>query len=159
MSSPTAPPSPVGRPAKRQRGLSEDVSDESDARESAIPSSSTIARLKISVSANLPTTQLRKILRCNADLAAPALNFVDLYLCLWEMYVLESAVNIRLEDERRQMSESNEWLEDELDTLRQSCNRQAMELEDRTRALEAFHGRVISALQIIDPPYSSIATS
>ncbi|KAJ5240469.1 uncharacterized protein N7469_002060 [Penicillium citrinum] len=158
MSSSAASPSPVGRPTKRQRRVSEDVSNDSDARESITASSSTITRLKISASANLPTTQLQQILRCNADLAAPALKLLDLYLCLWETYVLKSAENIRLEDERRQMSESNERLEYEIDTLLQCCNRQSLELEGRKQAMKAFHGSVISALQIIDPPYS-IATS
>ena len=99
------------------------------------------------------------VLCCNADLAASVLNFLDLYLCLWEMYVLKSAVNIQLKDERRQIRETNEWLEDEIDTLRQNCNRQAMELEDRIRVLGMLYGRIISVLQILDPLYSSIAMS
>jgi hypothetical protein len=69
---------------------------------------------------------------------------------------VKSAENIRLEDERRQMCESNEWLEHENDTLLQRCNRQALDLENRKRALNAFHGSVMSALQIIDLPYYHI---
>lgn len=116
-------------------------------------------KIQISESVNLPTTQLQQILSCNADLAEPALKLLDSYLCLWKMYVLKSAENIRLEDGRRQMSESNEWLEQDIHTLLQCCNRQALELEVRKRALKEFHGRVITALQIIDPTYSFHAVS
>jgi hypothetical protein len=80
---------------------------------------------------------------------------LDLYLCLWESYVIKSAGTIRLEDERRQICESNESLEDETDSLLQCCNRQALELESRKRTVDAFHENVISALQIIDLPYST----
>ena len=107
----------------------------------------------------MESTQLQQILSCNVDLAEPALKLLDLYLCLWETYVLKSAENIRLEDGRRQMSESNEWLEEEIHTLLQCCNRQALELEGQKQALKDSHGRAIMALQIIDPTYSFHAVS
>ncbi|KAJ5742324.1 hypothetical protein N7533_011733 [Penicillium manginii] len=101
---------------------------------------------------NLPTTELKQILRRNGDLALPALRLLDLYLCLWESYVVKSAESIRLEDERRHICELNESLEDETDILLQYCNRQAVELESRKRTVNAFHANAMSALQNIDLP-------
>jgi hypothetical protein len=69
---------------------------------------------------------------------------------------VQSAEHIRLEDERRRICELNESLEDENNTLLQRCNRQALELENRKRALNTFQGSVMSALQIIDLPYYHI---
>jgi hypothetical protein len=138
--------SPADRPAKRQRRLSEDTCKDPNA-EYILPASCSTAV------SNLPTTQLKQILRCNSDLALPALRLLDLYLCLWKSYVVKSAESIRLEDERRQMCELNELLDDETDSLLQCCNRQALELAGRKRTVKAFHGNVMSALQNIDLPY------
>jgi hypothetical protein len=69
---------------------------------------------------------------------------------------VKSAESIRLEDERRQIFELNESLEDETDSLLQCCNRQAVELESRKRTVKAFHVNVISALQTIDLPFYRI---
>jgi hypothetical protein len=69
---------------------------------------------------------------------------------------VKSAESIRLEDERRQICELNELLEEKTDSLLQCCNRQAVELESRKRTVNAFHGNVMSALQIIDLPYYRI---
>lgn len=141
--------SPADRPAKRQRRLSEDTCDELNAEDISPASCSTAA-------SNLLTTQLKQILRRNGDLALPALRLLDLYLCLWETYVMKSAESIRLEDERRQICELNELLEEETDSLLQCCNREAMELEVRKRTVKAFHGDVMSVLQNIDHPYYHI---
>jgi hypothetical protein len=141
--------SPADRPAKRQRRLSEDTCNDPNAEDISPASYSTAA-------SNLPTTQIKQILRRNVNLALPALRLLDLYLCLWESYVVKSAESIRLEDQRRQICESNESLEEETDTLLQCCNRQAVELEGRKRTVNAFHGHVMSALQNIDLPYYPI---
>jgi hypothetical protein len=69
---------------------------------------------------------------------------------------VKSAEGIRLEDERRQICEFNELLEEETDSLLQCCNRQALELEGRKRTVNAFHGNVMSALENIDLPYYHI---
>jgi hypothetical protein len=149
MNPPAASSSPVDRPAKRQRRLSEDTCNDPEAEDISPVSSSTAA-------SNLPTVQLKQILHRNVDLAQPALRLLDLYLCLWESYVVKSAESIRLEDERRHICEVNESLEEETDSLLQCCNRQAVELEGRQRTVKAFHGNVMSALQIIDLPYYHI---
>jgi hypothetical protein len=149
MNPPAASPSPADRPAKRQRRLSEDTRNDQNAEDNSPESCST-------ASSSLPTTQLKHILRYNGDLALPALRLLDLYLCLWESYVVKSADSIRLEDERRQICELNKSLEDETDSLLQCCNRQALELEGRKRTVNAFHGNIMSALQIIDLPYYHI---
>jgi hypothetical protein len=141
--------STADRPAKRQRRLSEDTCNDPNEEDNSPASWSTTA-------SNLPRTQLKQILRRNSDLALPALRLLDLYLCLWESYVVKSAESIRLEDERRQICELNELLEEKTDSLLQCCNRQAVELESRKRTVNAFHGNVMSALQIIDLPYYRI---
>jgi hypothetical protein len=145
----TASPSPADRPAKRQRRLSEDTCNDPNAEDNSPASGSTAV-------SNLPTTQLDQILRRKSDLALPALRLLDLYLCLWESYVVKSAESIRLEDERRQICELNELLEEETDSLLQCCNRQGVELESRKRTVKAFHVNVISALETIDLPYYRI---
>jgi hypothetical protein len=58
-----------------------------------------------------------KLLHYDETLATPALKLVDLYFCLWECYILKSAEKIRLEDEQRQLRESNEWLASDSDIL------------------------------------------
>jgi hypothetical protein len=69
---------------------------------------------------------------------------------------VKSAESIRLEDERRQICELNELLEEETDSLLQCCNGQAVGLESRKRTVKAFHGNIISALQNIGLPYYHI---
>ena len=64
---------------------------------------------------------------------------------------MKSAKKIRLEDEQRQLQESNEWLASNSDILLQLCDEQAMVLWDRKRAIKALCNGVVSALQASDP--------
>ncbi|KAI3091939.1 hypothetical protein CBS147333_10277 [Penicillium roqueforti] len=95
--------------------------------------------------------EFMKLLHYNDALATPALKLLDLYFCLWECYVVKSAEKIRLEEEQRQLQESNEWLASDSDILLQLCNEQALILWDRKRAVRALCNGVISALQASDP--------
>jgi hypothetical protein len=67
-----------------------------------------------------------KLLHYNDALATPSLKLLDLYFRLWECYVVKSAEKIRLEEEQRQLQESNEWLASDSDILLQLCNEQAL---------------------------------
>jgi hypothetical protein len=97
------------------------------------------------------TAEVVKLLRYNGALATPALKLLDLYLSLWECYVIRSAEKMRLEDEQRQLQESNEWLANDNDILLQLYDKQAMVLWDRKRAVQALCNGVVSALQASDP--------
>ncbi|KAJ5811821.1 hypothetical protein N7474_008122 [Penicillium riverlandense] len=79
--------------------------------------------------------------------AIPALNLLDLYLCLWECYVIKSAKKIRFEEEQRQLQDSNEWLICDNDLFPQCCNEQAQVLWDRRRAVHALHDDVATLLK------------
>ena len=95
-----------------------------------------------------------KLLHYNDTLATPALKLLDLYFSLWECYVIKYADKMRLEDEQRQLLESNEWLASDSDILLQLCDEQAMVLRDRKLAVQALCNGVVSALQASDPqPY------
>ena len=100
--------------------------------------------------AGLLTAQLTQIIRDHTILAIPALNLLDLYLCMWECYVIKSAEKIRLEEEQRQLQESNKWLICDNDLLRQRCNEQALVLWDRRRAIHALRDDIILVLQASD---------
>ena len=91
-----------------------------------------------------------KLLHYNDALATPALKLLDLYFCLWEYYVVKSAEKIRLEEEQRQLQESNEWLASNSDILLQLCDGQALILWDRKRAVRALCNGVVSALHASD---------
>ena len=88
-----------------------------------------------------------KLLNYNDALATPALKLLDLYFCLWECYVVKSAEKIRLEEEQRQLQESNEWLASDSDILLQLCDEQALILWDQKRAVQALCNGVVSSLQ------------
>ena len=96
------------------------------------------------------TAEFMKLLHYNDALATPALKLLDLYICLWECYVVKSAEKIRLEEEQRQLQESNEWLASDSDILLQLCNEQALILWDRKQAVRALCNGVVSSLQASD---------
>ena len=96
------------------------------------------------------TAEFMKLLHYNDTLATPVLKLLDLYFCLWECYVVKAAQKIRLEDEQRQLQESNEWLANDSDILLRLCDEQALILWDRKRAVQALCDGVVSALQASD---------
>jgi hypothetical protein len=68
-----------------------------------------------------------------------ALSMLDLYLCLWEFYVIDSAQRIRLEDEHRLLQDSKDWLLRQNEQLVKNCNCQALLLWDRQQAFRNMH--------------------
>ncbi|CAG7978203.1 unnamed protein product [Penicillium salamii] len=92
------------------------------------------------------TAEFMKLLHYNDALATPSLKLLDLYFCLWECYVVKSAEKIRLEEEQRQLQESNEWLASDSDILLQLCDEQALILWDQKRAVQALRNGVVSSL-------------
>lgn len=163
MDYPTSP-SPIDRPAKKQRRVSQDEEDQSKLEthaqlqtaqpsnpRSVIPSlagtekkkknTSTAQRL---VTLSALTAEFMKLLHYNDILAALTLKLLDLYFSLWECYVVKSAEKIRLEDEERQLLESSEWLASDSDILLQLCDELAMVLCDRKLAVQALCSAVFS---------------
>ncbi|CAG8074845.1 unnamed protein product [Penicillium salamii] len=148
MDQPTSP-SPCDRPAKRQCRVSHDPEYENKVQ-SHSQQSSNPATMEVEVPVRTPgslTAEFMKLLHYNDNLATPALQLLDLYFCLWECYVVKSAEKIRLEEEQRQLQESNEWLASNSDILLQLCDEQALILWDRKRAVRALCNGVVSALQ------------
>ncbi|KAJ5117619.1 hypothetical protein N7448_011251 [Penicillium atrosanguineum] len=158
-------PFPAGRPAKRQRRLSDQPGNEvyvqdyqPQADRTAIdpevrtfstsrPLGNETKKSQIPVNpAGLLTTQLLRILRDNVDLAMPTLQLLDLYFCLWDCYIVKSAEKIYLDEEQQQMQESNEWLETENDVLMQRCNAQTLMLWGHERVLHDLHAGVAAVL-------------
>ncbi len=86
----------------------------------------------------------------NASLARTAIELLDLYLCSWECYVTKSAAVIRLEEERRLLQSSNDWLARENGRLHEACTNQALLLWDRRQALDSIQQGVFEILQSSD---------
>ncbi|CAG7997781.1 unnamed protein product [Penicillium salamii] len=142
-------PSPCDRPVKRQRRVSHDAEYENEAQSHQQQSSGSAA-----IEAEVPvrtrgslTAEFMKLLHNNDALATPALKLLDLYFCLWECYVVKSAEKIRLEEEQRQLQESNEWLARDSEALLKLCDEQKLILSDRKQAVRALCNGVVSALQ------------
>ena len=93
------------------------------------------------------TNEMTQILHKAPLLASSATEFLDLYLCLWECYVVDSARKIRLEDEHRSLQESNDWLLGQTKQLRHICNDQELLLWDRRQAFYDVQQGVLEVLQ------------
>ncbi|CAG8014666.1 unnamed protein product [Penicillium salamii] len=148
MDHPTSP-SPCDRPVKRQRRVSHDAEYENEAQ-SYQQQSSGGAAIEAEVSVRTPgclAAEFMELINYNDALTTPALNLLDLYFCLWECYVVKSAEKIRLEEEQRQLQESNEWLASDSNILQQLCDEQALILWDQKRAVQALCNGVVSSLQ------------
>ncbi|CAG8016238.1 unnamed protein product [Penicillium salamii] len=148
MDHPTSP-SPCDRPAKRQRLISHDAEDENKAQSHQQQSSDGAA-----IEAEVPvrtrgslTAEFMKLLHYNDTLGAPALKLRDMYFCLWECYVVKSTEKIRLEEEQRELQESNEWLTSDSGILLRLCDEQASILWDQKRAVQVLCNGVLSSLQ------------
>lgn len=93
------------------------------------------------------TTEFEYIQRHHNALAAPIVRFLDLYVCLWKCYVVDSALKIRLEEEQHLLQRSIEGLTTECDVLRECCNDQALELFSRRQAVAALNDGIVSVLK------------
>jgi hypothetical protein len=74
---------------------------------------------------------------------------LDFYFSLWECYIVKSAQEIRLE-EQRQLQASNDLLASDSDILLELCNVQASVLWERKLAVQALCNGVVSALEASD---------
>lgn len=72
------------------------------------------------------TSDLTQILQKKPALASFAIDLLDLYLCLWECYMIKSAGKIRLEEEHRFLQGSNKWLVGENEKLQECYNNQEL---------------------------------
>ncbi|CAG8275565.1 unnamed protein product [Penicillium olsonii] len=148
MDQPTSP-SPCGRPAKRQCLVSHEQEDDNKLQSHPQQSSN---RSIVEPEAPVRTpgslaAEFIKLINYNDALATPALKVLDLYFYVWKCYVVKSAEKIRLEEEQRQLQESNEWLASDSDILLQLCDEQASILWDQKRAVQALCNGVVSSLQ------------
>ncbi|OQE11988.1 hypothetical protein PENFLA_c066G00013 [Penicillium flavigenum] len=151
MGHPTSP-SPIDRPAKRQCRVSQAPEDEPNLESHPQqPSNGTAIEPKILVrTRGTLTAEFMKVVNLSDSLATPVLKLLNLYLCLWEYYVIKSAQKIRLEEEQRQLQASNDLLASDSDILLQLCNVQASILCDRKRAVQALCNGIVSALEASD---------
>ncbi|CAG7989806.1 unnamed protein product [Penicillium salamii] len=139
------------RPAKRQPRISHDAHDDDKAQKATNSNLQMVQPSKLRlVSVRTPgslAAEFMKLINYNDALATPALKLLDFYFCLWECYVVKSAEKIRLEEEQRQLQESNEWLASDSNILQQLCDEQALILWDQKRAVQALCNGVVSSLQ------------
>lgn len=103
------------------------------------------------------TNEMRRILHKAPLLASSATDFLDLYLCLWECYVVNSAQKIRLQDEHRSLQESNDWLLGQTKELRHICNDQELLLWDRRQAFYDVQQGLLGVLQRSDRSSCQVA--
>ncbi|OQD77358.1 hypothetical protein PENANT_c111G06164 [Penicillium antarcticum] len=104
----------------------------------------------IDPSRSLTSDMTQSLQHDTAPLASSAVDLLDLYLCLWECYTIKSASKIRLEEERRYLQNSQEWLVRENERLQQYCNHQELLLWDRRQAFLSVHQGVLGTLQNSD---------
>jgi hypothetical protein len=93
------------------------------------------------------STEFEYILRHHISLAAPIVSLLDWYLRLWNCYIVDSALKIRLEEEQGQLQRSIVWLTAECDALLQCCNDQALELFGRRQAAAALNDGIVEILK------------
>ncbi|KAJ5775845.1 uncharacterized protein N7511_000856 [Penicillium nucicola] len=93
------------------------------------------------------TSHMTQILQHDTSfLSSSAVELLDLYLCLWDCYTIKSASKIRLEEERRFLQSSQEWLVAEKERLQQCCNHQVLLLWDRRQAFFSVQQGVLGTL-------------
>jgi hypothetical protein len=80
-------------------------------------------------------------------LAAPTVSLLDWYHRLWNCYILDSALKIRLEEEQGQLQRSIARLTAECDILLQCCNDQDLGLFGRRKAVAALNDGIVEALK------------
>ncbi|KAJ5971758.1 uncharacterized protein N7479_001676 [Penicillium vulpinum] len=102
------------------------------------------------------TSDLTQILQKKPALASSTVDLLDLYLCLWECYMIKSAGKIRLEEERRFLQDSNQWLVGENEKLQECCNNQELLLWDRRQAFDSIHQGILGTLENSDRRYCYI---
>ncbi|OKP14973.1 hypothetical protein PENSUB_4108, partial [Penicillium subrubescens] len=77
-----------------------------------------------------PSIEFEYILNHHISLAAPTVSLLDWYLRLWNCYIVDSALKIRLEEEQDQLQRSI-----------------ALELFGRRKAVAALNDGIVEALK------------
>ncbi|KAJ5568920.1 hypothetical protein N7450_011406 [Penicillium hetheringtonii] len=72
---------------------------------------------------------------------------LDLFLCLWNFYVVQSAKHIQLEREYSALFQSKKLLECETKLLRQRCEEQVLLLWDRRQTAHAIQDAASEVLE------------
>ena len=96
--------------------------------------------------------EIKRILDENPPLTSATMEFFDLYLFLWESYVIDSARKIRLEEEQRRLQAENGWLIHANNRLYQACADQELVLWDRQEAFDSVQDAVVRVLKSLRVP-------
>lgn len=96
--------------------------------------------------------EMKRILDDNPPFASKTMEFLDLYLCLWESYVIDSARKIRLEEEQRQLQAEKAWLIHANNRLYQACADRELVLWDRQEAFDTVQDAVVKVLRSLRVP-------
>ncbi|KAJ5157220.1 uncharacterized protein N7482_008320 [Penicillium canariense] len=130
----------------------EDTSGTSGGQHAKTPSASKKPMEVAAATAHSLTDEMRQIICKIPHYASTAIGLLDLYLCLWECYVIHSAHRIRLEEEHRLLHKFTTWLESEDQQRRQVCDNRETLLWDRRQAYLAVHQGVLEVLQSSERP-------
>lgn len=93
------------------------------------------------------TDEVKQVLHQLPPLASSALELLDLYLLLWECYVTHSACKIRLEEEHRQLQDSNAALSKSNKLLHQTSVDRELLLWDRHQVFDSVQRGILNVLQ------------
>lgn len=96
------------------------------------------------------TDEVKQVLHQLPPVTSSALELLDLYLLLWECYVTHSACKIRLEEEHRQLRDSNATLSKSNKLLHQACADRELLLWDRQQVFDLLQRGILNVLQISD---------
>ncbi|KAJ5288022.1 hypothetical protein N7478_003708 [Penicillium angulare] len=121
----------IDRPDKKLRQLSEDGETSFSKAEVLDGSPSKMPQQSQPIGAL--TVQIRQLLELDGPLAAQGLSLLDLYLAMWECYIVKSAQDVRLADENSKLQSSHDWLVYERGLLTQQLREMELDLEDRRK--------------------------
>ncbi|KAI2787059.1 hypothetical protein POX_f07414 [Penicillium oxalicum] len=146
------------RPCKRRREDPE-VDDSKLANERQTPKEkmSTLTRIKAAprgMKLSL-VEEMKPLLDENPPFASSTMEFLDLYLLLWESYVIDSARKIRLEEEQRRLQAENAWLIHANNRLFQACTDRELILWDRQEAFDSVQEAMVQVLEALRVPLIS----
>ncbi|KAJ5775829.1 uncharacterized protein N7511_000840 [Penicillium nucicola] len=133
----------MGNPVGVQEGSEQAI----DSSKRASPGETKTTSINAACSLTSHMMQILQHDTCTSFLSSSAVELLDLYLCLWDCYTIKSASKIRLEEERRFLQSSQEWLVAEKERLQQCCNHQELLLWDRRQVFFSVQQGVIGTLQ------------
>ncbi|KAI2787053.1 hypothetical protein POX_f07408 [Penicillium oxalicum] len=144
------------RPCKRRRDDSEandsQVTNEQQTRDKTLCALYRIRAVPRGMKLSL-IEEMKRILDENPRLASTTIEFLDLYLFLWESYVIDSAHKIRLEEEQQRLQAENAWLIHANNRLYQACTDRELVLWDRQEAFDSVQEAVVKVLKSLRVPW------